>query len=717
MIHFVDIKSVTFTGIMLLLCMTLAASESKKLQASGDTLKRPMLGNEVMLPEVQVEAYNKTSTLKSIPGSFSIRVKSDLNNHSFPSLLPAISSIPGVHIHQGTFNTNRITIRGIGARIPYATGRIRAYFDEVPLTNGSGFSFMEYIDPVFADQVQVVKSPSTGAYGAGMGGTVLIRSKPVEEYYPHVMAEFQAGAWGLINSNLALEEKLGKNSLKAAYSRGNMDGYRENNAMKRQTAGLLWHYAPNSNHLLSFKIMLHEMTAQIPSSIDSLNYFDNPRSAAANWLKTKGFEEGRRMFGSLGHSFGKNQSTGLKTTIFYNISEEAEVRPFDMFDEKRNLVGLRSSLTHKRSINRIELGASAGLEAMFENVHFANRQNLQGAGISGDPISTIDEKIKAIGIFAQLNADKGRNRMNVGLHVHQTFITFENFSFNNLQQLKGTYGTAWIISPRLGISHSLHPNHSLYASVNHGFSPPSLSETLHTDGTINPGIKPEKSLSWDAGWRGSLPAQHSWFDIGLYYMFVKDMLVAERIGDDAWIGRNAGKGRHYGLEAEIKTLIYGSSEPTDASSRLLQSVHLHLNAQAGSYIFTDFVDRGISRNGKLIPGIPTGTSTIMLLVRGYKGIFFHPSITYTGRVALNDGNTKFTEPYVLLNVRAGFKQAGNLAVAEIYLQANNITNTHYASMILVNAPGLRNQRYYYPGLPIHLNAGINIRWNYRQTRQ
>lgn len=713
MIHTADLKTVTLTFITILLYTSSAAQEAKLQAITDDTLKQPLIVKEVLLPEIQIEAYHTISSLKSIPGSLSVRSKSDLDNHSYPSLLPSLSNIPGVYIHQGTFNTNRITIRGIGARIPYATGRIRAYFDEIPLTNGSGYSMVEYIDPVFADQVQVVKSPSTSAYGAGLGGTILIRSKSPDNYYPNILAEFQAGAWGLLNTTLALEEKINRHSFRIAYSNGSMDGYRDNNAMSRQMAGVIWHFAPNNNHLLSIKLMLHEMYAQIPSSIDSLNFFDNPGSAAANWLKTKGFEEGRRAFGSLNHTY-RNKAALLKTSIFYNISEESEVRPFDMFDENRTLAGIRSTFTQTVQQLDIKLSASTGFEAMAEKVHFANRQNIKGEGIAGDPIGSLSESILSVGLFTQLDISFGRNRINAGLHLHQLDNTFENISYIQAQQLTGKYHNGLMLSPRLGFNRELSARHHLYASVNHGFSPPSLTETLNPDGKVNPDIKAEKSYTWDAGWRGSLPKYASWFDIGLFFMNITDLLVAERIGDDAWVGRNAGKAKHFGFEAEIKTNLYSTAVNAQPTSQLIQAIQLQLNAQLGKYHFTDFVDKGEDRSGNRIPGIPSSFFNMMIQIKVYKGIYVVPSIVFTGSMALNDANTKYSDSYMLINLRAGYKNTGKKAVAEMYLQANNLGNKHYAAMLLVNAPGVRNQRYYYPGLPIHLNAGISIRWNYRQ---
>ncbi len=49
-------------------------------------------------------------------------------------------------MQQGSLNTNRITIRGIGARSQYGTNRVKAYFNAIPLTSGEGETVLEDID-------------------------------------------------------------------------------------------------------------------------------------------------------------------------------------------------------------------------------------------------------------------------------------------------------------------------------------------------------------------------------------------------------------------------------------------------------------------------------------------------------------------------------------------------------------------------------------------
>ena len=62
---------------------------------------------------------------------------------------------------------------------------------------------------------------------------------------------------------------------------------------------------------------------------------------------------------------------------------------------------------------------------------------------------------------------------------------------------------------------------------------------------------------------------------------------------------------------------------------------------------------------------------------------------------------------IKLTTRIPLKQKN---LIQIYAGINNLTDTHYASMLIVNAVGFGNvePRYYYPGLPRHVYGGIRM---------
>ena len=86
----------------------------------------------------------------------------------------------------------------------------------------------------------------------------------------------------------------------------------------------------------------------------------------------------------------------------------------------------------------------------------------------------------------------------------------------------------------------------------------------------------------------------------------------------------------------------------------------------------------------------------------------------SGKIPLDDFNRKFTNSYTVLNAKAGyvFNLKSKLRI-DALIKVYNITDTHYASMVVVNAPGsdVRPPRYYYPGMPrwVSFTAGIKYK--------
>ena len=107
-----------------------------------------------------------------------------------------------------------------------------------------------------------------------------------------------------------------------------------------------------------------------------------------------------------------------------------------------------------------------------------------------------------------------------------------------------------VISPRFAVSYSIVPATSIYGTVSHGFSPPSLEETLLPDGQRNTSIKPETGWNYELGTRGNIGSA-LYFDLSAYYMEIKNLLVARRTAEDAYMGINAGITQHPGVELNL----------------------------------------------------------------------------------------------------------------------------------------------------------------------
>jgi iron complex outermembrane recepter protein len=688
--------------------------------------------NEVVdLPEVMVSAFNVYRRLLDVPGSVSMIPGDRIEQENPVTVLPLFNQASGVFAHAGTFNTSRITIRGIGARVPYATGKIRAYFNQIPLTNGSGVSILEHIDPSVIERMEITKGPASSAYGAGLGGTVNITARQPAARQPGIGVGTEAGSFGLMRNSLVADMGRERLASSLVYSRTRSDGFRENNRYSRDALTSVTSLDLGDRTSFTALLAWSDMKGEIPSSIDSLTFYTSPVSAAQNWLRTRGYEDTRKLLAGVSGRHWFYDHLALDFSLFSTLHHEKEMRPFDVLYEDRNSAGGRLKASHYIRADRALLEIMGGGELFLEDFHYHTHENIGGEGLQGMQISENREGIRAFNLFLQTDMEAGRLNLSGGLNLHSTRIDYRDLFRIGGVDRSAVYRYGAIFSPRISANFRYRPFQSVFITISHGFSPPSLSETLTPEGFVNMDIRPERSWNAEAGLRGNLWNHRVFYDLNAYSMRVRDLLVAERVGEDAWVGRNAGASIHHGLEMEGEVIILQKQNWSGGRSPQPPDSYEHGSGKAGvwgepvrislrpvltisDFRFTDFIDMDADHSGNRLPGIPffTGQLSVHAGLRG--GMYVSGNIRHVGEMPMNDANSRYSEPYTLLGVIVGYRRVVGRWSMHIYLKSENLSDTHHASMILVNAPAFGNTppRHYYPGLPRNHAGGVQLQYRF-----
>jgi iron complex outermembrane recepter protein len=696
-----------FWGSILFIAL-IAGNTARGSAQIPDTL--PDIISMQTLDEVVVAAFNRNQNLLEAPGALT-HIGSHLIDRVQPSfnVLPVLDYVPGVFAHNGANNTNRITIRGIGARVPYATGKIRAYFNNIPITNGSGETFLQDIDPALIQSMDVIKGPASSVYGAGLGGTIVLKAREPQIRQSGFSNHFKMGSFGLLRNTAMLNLAQKNAATSIVYSRTQSEGYRKNNQLHRNAFSVISQFDANRKTKITGLFSYVSLKSYIPSSIDSLTFANSPQSAARNWLKTKGYEESKRLLAGLSFSKRMSKTFTMDLSGFTIWHDEKEMRPFDVFYQERLSIGSRLKLHKNLRLGKATIDLFAGGEVALENYRYRNYENVGAIGDQGDITSHIQQNIPSTNIFAQADLKIMRWNLSAGINLNHSSQTYQDLlKGGNFYAGRQTNKYTPILSPRLSVGYSFLSSHLVYFTVSHGFSTPSLAETLSSDGAINPEIKPEKSWNQEVGFRGKLVNGALFYDVVFYQMRVQDLLVAERIGEDAWVGKNAGESVHRGLEAEGHWILFQQYAPRSWAWRELS---FRANYTWNQFVFTDFIDLDNDYSGNNIPGIPNQILHLAAYKEFTMGFYGQAAYRYVGPMPMNDANSRYSQAYQLVELGAGFKKnfSRGWQIA-ISVQLNNLFNTRYASMILVNAPsfGQASPRYYYPGLPMNYQAGLTI---------
>ena len=663
------------------------------------------------LNEILIKTGSFQNQLKNIASSISLISTKEISSNSSINISPILNLVSGVYMQSGTQNTNRITIRGIGSRNLYGTSKIRAYYQDIPLTNGSGESTIEDIELNSIGQVEISKGPSSSLYGAGLGGTIqLIPNKGTfDEISLNIGSVF--GAYGL--KKYILNTSLGNltNSANIIYTNTNSDGYRENNSLKKQVFTVASNHFIQDTDKLTLISNFIDLKAYIPSSLNEDDYLNNPKTAAYTWGKSKGYEDYKKGLFGLAWQHDFNLRTKQITSVFTSFLKSYEARPFNILKEKANAIGLRTKILSENKLLNKSLKWTIGGEFFYDRNFYQTFENLykeyppEEGSVQGEILSNFKENRVYFNLFFDSKyVISDKTIFSMGLNFNQTSYKLVDKFYDDKTDFSGNYRFDIIISPKIGIVHQINPKSMIYGTISHGFSPPKLEETLLPNGLINTDIKPETGWNYEIGSRGNIWNNIFNYSIAIYRMDVKDLLVARRTSDNQFIGVNAGKTKLNSIEIDVNYNIIKSK-----NINITHSNSFSLN----DFKFKEFEVLENDYSGNDLTGTPKNTFNSQINFDSSFGFYGYLNYYYVGRVPLRDDNSIYSQNYQLINSKMGYKHSINNSLQiNLFIGINNLFNEKYASMLLINASSFGNKppRYYYPGEPVNYYSGINLKY-------
>jgi len=604
---------------------------------------------------------------------------------------------PGLFMHNGAPNTNRLTVRGIGSRSPFSTTKIKAYLNDIPLTSGIGESNLEDINIGIIDEIKIFKGPTKPQFGAGLGGVIHYCTYGHERFNNSVSNTSSYGSFGTIHNNINYNYSREGIVFSLNNDLVESDGYRDNNNYQRQAiSGFA--QADLGDDILSVFVNHTVVDAQIPSSLNIEDFNATPEAAAANWKNAEGFEDYSRTQVAITHQRIFENDWSSSVTGFLNNFQNYERRPFNTLTQNAKSLGTRIQVN--KDFRKFGGKLRFGSEIFSENEEWSTYETLDAG--QGNILSDNFERRNYINLFAEFGYGWGRYNFDGGLNYNFTNYDFEDrFIADGIDQ-SGDYSFDPILSPFLSLSYQ-NITRIIYSTLSHGFSAPTLEETLTPDGLINPGIMPETGWNVELGYKDKY--NRFSYDISLYTMWVQNLLVAERVTEDQFIGINAGKTLHPGIETEL------AYEKKFKES----SIQVQLSYQYQPHEFTEFINREIDLSGKRLPGNPDHKINAQLdykLGRAYINV----SNLFVSKMFADDINSIEVDSYMLTNMRLAYDlyQKNNWNIISS-IGINNLFDTKYASMIAVNPRsfGTALPRYLYAGLPRNFKITLQLRYTFK----
>ncbi|PKP10856.1 MAG: hypothetical protein CVU09_04850 [Bacteroidetes bacterium HGW-Bacteroidetes-4] len=634
----------------------------------------------------------------SSPASIGIIQQSRLEHSSGITFVEHLNTVPGVFVSQGAVNTNKITIRGMGSRNPYGTNRIKAYYKGIPITSGDGTTEIEDLNITDIHRIEIIKGAKSAFYGSGMGGVILISgNKPATEGFV-TRFSLEAGWFNSYKPELLLQFKQQNWNFQLNYGYTTFDGWRQNSMYQRNNLNFDGTYS-GKNTAFDLIFQFIDADAQIASSLNERTFTHSPDSAAANWLAINGFENYRKTLLGLRHKYRLTKSMENELIVFGNLYNGYESRPFNILVDDSKKMGIRetATVTFKRT------AFHGGFELLKEQYTWSIFESISGN--KGDELNRFQEIRMPFSLFFQTSHTFNTGPiLEFGLSYNYLNYELTKLLPDSLNQNEN-FRYQPVLSPFLGFSFPVKKNGVVYVSAGHGFSAPSVEETLMPEGVINPDLKPESGYNTELGFRWSGWQNKLFVDAALYYIWATNLLVTERISESVFFGKNAGSTRHVGLELSAAIKLNQNKQ------KWKPAVDFNLSYSFARHRFKNYTDNGVVFNGNYLAGIPRHQLWTSLKLQFERNWYTQVNFQWVGSQYLTDRNTKKQSSYQVTHLRIG--QEFNLFVKSKInwsFGINNLFDQKYASMILINAPLINGQlpRYFYPGTPKNIYGRVSF---------
>ena len=680
---------------LLLYCTFLSAQEVHPpgfLADSSDT--KP-------LREVVVKAYEQNRKLTEVGAPVNIVTRANLSRFSNTSILPALNANPGVRMEERSPGSYRLNIRGSSLRSPFGVRDIKIYYNEIPLTDPGGNTYLNELGYYNFQSIEVIKGTAGSLYGAGIGGAVLINSMP-SVWQKGVSGDYGYGSYNM--NSVSLNVRAGDTDHRniVSYSHQSGDGYRQQTQMRRDIGSWETLVKVSDAQTIHAYILYSDLYYQTPGALTLAEYNKDPGMArpavgtmpgavqAQAAIFQKNFTAG---FSNEYHLGGHWQNT---TAVYgaYTDFTNPGVRVYELRQEPH--FGGRTVFQYMTDWGTTHLQLNAGAEAQkgfFETRDYANKLGAL------DTLQT-DDRLGNWQYLAFAQADlkfSGGWTLTAGASFNKTAVRITRISV--LPVVTHAINFDNKIAPRIALLKRITPDVSLYASASRGFSTPTVQELEKSNGLVGPSLQPEDGIDYEIGARGSLLEGKLFFDVNAFFFHLHNTIVQRIDSSGIMYSVNAGGTDQHGLETFV------SYELASSAHGVFSNVRVWISHTWHDFHYRNFTQDTTNFSGHRLPGVPPQTVVAGLDVVLHAGIYTNITYTYTDKIGLNDAGTAFAGSYNLLGGRIGWRRVLGKWKLDVFGGVDNAFNIRYSLGDDFNATG---GRYYNAAPPVNYFCGVSV---------
>lgn len=634
----------------------------------------------------------------------------DLNRNNPAAIDQTLSTMPGLQVDKRTnFGGQRLVLRGYGNDQKFNNWGVKAYWNNMPLTNAEGITVLDDVDFAYVTNVEVIKGPAATMYGGGVGGAVRFYTRPDFTKGASVSENAMFGAFKTFQSRTQLNVADDNYSVSAAYGHLETDGYRPNGG------GLKNFFNVNGTVKLSKKDQLSFFASQAYSyehtsgQISYDDYYAGIDNGNAAYISKNAGTKIKSTRVGLSNTVSLTSNLRNYTTLFYYNANTESVSAGAYGVTSAPNVGLRSTFTLKNEFkdfeNRLDFGAeiqnSVSTTSSYRFDGTNPSQPLLTTGMAGASYFKYNNNQSTYFVIDYLTYKPWGLTLLAGISGNRTnYDRKDLFALPGLvagrkdQSFNKKYDMAY--TPHFALQKEW--KHQIFnLSYSEGYnSPTAASSFITATNATNDDLKPERARMFDFSVHGLLLNTKLDYRISAFRIDYSDkltqlLLPGNTSGQTYWA--NTGSQKNTGLEFSI-----GYQYRTENSfiERIVPFVNL-------SYYDTKYKDFSIydpkyqdpvtgKTVGKLmvydhktVVGVPRNKYAVGLDIFTKPGFYLVNTYNYLGNVYSDFNNTNLVKGFGLLNSKLGFKKSFNKLDLDLYVMGNNLTSQiNYTFLFLGN---------------------------------
>lgn len=677
------------------------------LAGGADTVKNRMVdtvSSNKSLEEVIVQAFNTRQQWKKVPAAIAVITTRDMDIYANTSLVPVLNMVSGIRMEERSPASYRLSIRGSLLRSPFGVRNVKVYWNDIPLTDAGGNTYLNLVDMNQLTGAELIKGPAASMYGAGTGGALLLKS---EQHFSsslqnHFTAGITGGSFGLLGEQAGWQYSNDHFTSSLQQTHQQSDGYREQSASRKDVLNWQGNWQVKKQ-AVQFLVFYTDIFYQTPGGITLAQMQLNPklsRQAAGPFpgsVQQKAAVYNKTLFGGLHHEAMLSEHFVLRS--FLTGNHTSFTNPFITNYEKRGEAnfGAGTNLIYQTQTGHGNFQWMNGAEWLYNHSAINDFGNRSGAADTVQFRDDVFAKQWFAFSQAQYTLDE-KWSFTAGFSLND-----QSYRYRRLTDITSSYMNkkiGMVVTPRVAVLYRLTKDLSLYALAAKGFSPPALAELRPSDGNYYGDLNAEYGWNYEAGIKGELFDRRIQFDVATYIFALQNAIVRRNNAAGAEYFVNAGSTKQNGIEAFFKYHLVSDSKG------FLANCMIHSSYSFQPYLFNDYRQTTNNYSGNELTGVPRNIWVSGLDMETAKGLYLDLSVNCTSRLPLTDANDAYADAYQLMQVKLGYRSGRREKKLDLFFGIDNLFNQHYSLGNDINAAG---KRYYNPAAGRNIFSGFVYR--------